>query len=165
MVEKEARPLKAEAIVAGTITVLTECFDGAGERGAFLDPGEHGLIGMLRTLTAGEASTPVAGASVATHALHVAFSLDAFGGWIAGVRDVEYDWSQSWAKSEVTSEEWLALLDRLERQRTELEETIRTHASTDLEASWGAMGVLAHTAYHLGAVTVKIDELRARSDS
>jgi hypothetical protein len=146
---------------AALVSVLRECFHGAGEAGAFLDPGQGGLLALLASLSAAEASAPVAGASVARHALHVAFSLDVFAEWIGGLRDVEYDWAQSWARGEVDQGQWLALRERLALGLAALEAAVARHAARDAQAAWGAAGALAHTAYHLGMIQLKVDELRA----
>ncbi|MGE4422813.1 MAG: hypothetical protein AB7D39_10990 [Pseudodesulfovibrio sp.] len=151
--------VSAQELVRAVLGVVRECFNGAEDRGAFLEPGQGGLLALLQGLSATEASTPVAGASVATHALHVAFSLDAFTDWIEGVRDKEYDWDSSWAVSTVNEREWSVLCQRLADQAERLGEAIERRAPADLEAAWGAAGVLAHTAYHLGAVQVKADAL------
>jgi hypothetical protein len=151
--------ISAQELVRAVLGVVRECFDGAEDRGAFLEPGQGGLLALLQGLSATEASTPVAGASIATHALHVAFSLDAFTDWIEGVRDREYDWDSSWAVSEVNEREWRALLQRMAEQAGRLLEAIEIRAPADMEAVWGAAGVLAHTAYHLGAAQVKADAL------
>lgn len=142
------------------LNVLRECFYGAGDKGAFLDPGPNGLFALLKSLSAQEASLPVAGASIATHALHVAFSLDVFAQWIQGVRGVTYDWDTSWEKNEVSETEWNELLCKMEGQCLDLEQAIMQQAASDVEAMWGAAGALAHTAYHLGIIQVKIDALR-----
>jgi len=151
--------ISAQELVRAVLGVVRECFDGAEDRGAFLEPGQGGLLALLQGLSATEASTPVAGASIATHALHVNFSLDAFTDWIEGVRDREYDWDSSWAVSAVNEREWRVLLQRMAEQAGRLLKAIELRAPADMEAAWGAAGVLAHTAYHLGAVQVKADAL------
>lgn len=154
------KKLTADEALEATLDVLRECFHGTETGGAFLDPGPNGLSNLLSSLSAKEASTPIAGASIATHAWHIAFSLDAFLEWMEGVRDKEYDWPRSWAKTDASEEEWVALRGWLENRLHALEYAIKTYGATDREAAWGASGVLAHTAYHLGAIQVKIDELR-----
>lgn len=151
--------ISARELVRGVLGVIGECFDGAQDRGAFLNPGEGGLLALLGGLSAGQASTPVAGASVATHALHLSFSLNAFTDWIIGIRDKTYDWESSWSKNTVDEQEWSALLDHLAGQAETLGKAIVRHAPVDTEAAWGAAGVLAHTAFHLGAIQVKADVL------
>lgn len=145
------------------LRVLAECFHGAEETGAFLDPGANGLIQVLARFSAAEASRPVAGSSIATHCLHLAFSLDAFHDYIAGRRDIAYDWATSWAKGTVNEADWRALLERLDRQHEELARAIR-EVPPEPEVLWAAAGLLAHTAFHLGAIQVKADELIAPTD-
>ena len=40
-----------------------------------------------------------------------------------------------------------------------LKQAIDRHAPVDAKSDWGLPGVLAHTAYHLGAIQVKTDAL------
>ena len=79
-------------------------------------PGEGGFLALLDTLSAGQASMPVAGASVATHALHLSFSLKAFTDWIKGIRDRDHDWEASRAQSTVNDREWQELRRGLAQQ-------------------------------------------------
>ena len=151
--------ISAQDLVGAILGVVRECFDGAKDRGAFLDPGQGGLLTLLEGLSARQASTPIAGASIATHAMHLAFSLDAFTDWIEGVREREYDWDSSWSVSTVTEREWRTLCRRMADQAEKLREAIGRKAPVNTEAAWGAAGALAHTAYHLGAVRVKADAL------
>ncbi|OIQ48914.1 hypothetical protein BerOc1_03669 [Pseudodesulfovibrio hydrargyri] len=155
----QASFISAQELVRAVLGVVGECFDGAQDRGAFLVPGQGGLLALLDGLSASQASTPVAGESIATHALHLAFSLDAFTDWIEGTRDKEYDWESSWTVSTVNEREWLAVRRRMADQAGRLREVIERRAPVDPEAAWSAAGVLAHTAYHLGAVQVKADVL------
>ncbi|NJB67694.1 hypothetical protein GGQ74_001334 [Desulfobaculum xiamenense] len=141
------------------ISVLHECIGGAEESGAFLEPGPHGLLHVLDAIDAEQASRPSAGASVATHALHVAFSLDVFLAWIRGNNAITPDWTASWAQSAVTEEEWKTLRSRIAIQASQLEAAIAAHAPADAKALWGALGALAHTAFHLGCIQIKVDAL------
>ncbi|WP_421903993.1 hypothetical protein [Maridesulfovibrio sp.] len=152
--------LPATTIINETLKIICECFTGASQNGAFLEPGPTGLLDLLRSLSSENASTPAAGTSVATHALHVEFALNAFIEWINGERDIEYDWNKSWAKSEVTEKEWQELIQKLDEGFKQLKEAITHKSAYDQKAAWGAAGVLAHTAYHLGAIQVKVDVLR-----
>ncbi|WP_207263618.1 hypothetical protein [Desulfovibrio sp. Huiquan2017] len=152
--------ISAKELVQALLGVIGECFDGAREHGAFLNPDEGGLLALLGGLSARQASTPVAGDSVATHALHLSFSLDVFTDWISGVRDKTYDWEKSWSQNSVDEQEWRALLDHMAAQAKTLGKAIGNRAPVDPDAAWGAFGALAHTAFHLGAVQVKVDVLR-----
>ena len=151
--------ISAQELVEAVLGVVDECFDGAMDRGAFLVPGQGGLLALLQGVTAPQASTPIAGASIATHALHLAFSLDAFTDWIEGERDRKHDWNSSWSVSTVDEREWRTLCRRMADQAEKLREAIRGKAPVDPKSAWGAAGALAHTAYHLGAVQVKADAL------
>ncbi|HKI81240.1 MAG TPA: hypothetical protein VKA04_06300, partial [Pseudodesulfovibrio sp.] len=60
----QASFISPRELVRAVLGVVGECFDGAGDRGAFLEPGQGGLLALLQGLSATEASTPVAGASI-----------------------------------------------------------------------------------------------------
>ncbi|MGE4292760.1 MAG: DinB family protein [Desulfovibrio sp.] len=150
----------ANMVTEQLLLVLHECLHGADESGAFLDPGDDGLFSLLAGLSAEEASRPVAGFSVATHAFHLATSFDVFLDWISGKRDIAPDWDESWARSETDDEEWAALRHRLEQRGAVLEAAVAEHVPLDTQSAWGAAGLLAHTAFHLGALRVKFDLLR-----
>jgi len=66
----------------------------------------------------------VAGAFIAPHALHVAFSLEAYREWISGIRDIDYDWEKSWEKSRGTDEEWRDLTAKIEEQYDGLRQAV-----------------------------------------
>ena len=144
------------------LDILRESMHGTDEHGAFLSSGPNGMLDLLRELSAEEASLPISGASIATHAIHLSFSFEVYKEWIQGVRDSEYDWDKSWEKHDVSTAEWDTLLSRINRHHNDLEDAIRQHGEHDFEAMWGGVGALAHTAYHLGIIQVKIDELRKR---
>ncbi|THB66470.1 MAG: hypothetical protein D6E12_10485 [Desulfovibrio sp.] len=153
--------LTAQHIVEELLRIFDECFLGADKAGAFLEPGPNGLLGLLEQLSAEQASQPAAGASVAAHARHVAFSLNAFHEWIQGKRDITYDWKRSWQQHIVDDDQWRQLQKEIRGHHDALKTAITTNAPVDAKSAWGAVGVLTHTAYHLGAIQVKFDELRA----
>jgi hypothetical protein len=154
--------LSPHQVIDALLGVVGECFDGAQDKGAFLNPGEGGLLDLLGTFSAHQASTPAAGTSMATHALHLSFSLDVFTDWIEGVRDKEYDWNASWEKSAVSEGEWRELLERIAAQAEILKQAIERHAPNDPESAWGAAGAGPHPADPLGALQVKADVLSGR---
>ena len=140
--------------------VLREGWEGPEHKlSYFLDKGpDAGLRNTLAKLTAEEASREVGGNSVAAHAHHVLFSFEAFGAFISGDHS-KRDWNESWRVSTVDEEAWQKLQSELAAGYDRLQATIEQHAGSSDAAAGGAVGVVAHLAYHIGAIRQKIAAL------
>jgi len=154
--------IASEHFSTALLAILDEAFDNV--QGYFLDPGTS-LFETLSTISAAEASLPVGGkcATLAAQVKHVAFYLEVVD---RNVREHNYarvDWGEVWRTvSEVTPEEWSAI-------QAELREAYnRTIILIQETAEWpsemeigGAMGVVVHTAYHLGEIRQALCTLKA----
>lgn len=155
-------PLTAEQITEQLLGVLREAFEGAAQFSYFTDSGpEAGLSGALAALQADEASRPVAGSSIAAHVHHVTFGLDVAAAWINGDRQPR-DWNQSWSITTVTDSEWSRLQQKMQANLEVLRMAIAAHSMSSIESFGGALGAIAHVAYHLGAIKQKIALLRGK---
>jgi hypothetical protein len=142
------------------LAVLREAFEGAAGGSYFIDGGEgSGLLANLARLDAEAASREVGGTSIAAHAHHIAFSLEASTAWIRGERTPRR-WRESWSVSAVDSAEWSRLQEGIRERYAGLLRAIEEFAATDADAAGGAIGVVAHAAYHLGAIRQKLASLR-----
>lgn len=141
--------------------VLREGWEGPAHKlSYFLDKGpDAGLRNTLARLTPEEASRDVGGNSVAAHAHHILFSFEAFGAFIAGDR-TKRNWGESWRVSTVDEAAWKKLQDDLAAGYEQLVATVEKHAGSGEEAEGGAIGVVAHLAYHIGAIRQKIAALK-----
>ena len=141
--------------------VLAEAFEGPSEKWSyFTDSGrDAGLFGTLEKVTAEEASRHVGETTIAAHAHHVAFGLEASTAWIRGERG-ERDWQESWSVVTVNGEAWIRLQQRLRVKYEELREAIGREGSASAESIGVAIGALAHAAYHLGAIRQKLALVR-----
>ncbi len=133
--------------------LLEETFDNV--RGIFLDKNTS-FFETLETISAEEASIPVGGqcATLAAQVKHTAFYLDLT---VNSVRDPNYppaDWGHIWRTvGAVDEEEWQAIKSELRQAYNHILELIEaTPAWDDPRVIGGAIGVVAHTAYHLGEV-------------
>jgi hypothetical protein len=151
--------------VIGQLTaVLSEAFDGPpGNSSYFTDSRRNtGLFGTLGPLSAEQASTPFAGSTIAAHVHHLVFSLEASSAWIHGDRSSR-DWGSSWRVSRVDEAGWTKLREDLRRGYAELRSAVDEHATDGVDAAGGAIAVVAHVAYHLGAIRQKTAALKERS--
>jgi hypothetical protein len=142
--------------IAQIQAVLREAFEGADRGSYFIDHGPGtGYLAMLGALSPEEASRAAGGSSIASHVHHLVFSLEASIAWIMGDRG-RRNWKESWAVQTVDAGQWDEMRRVLAVRYRALQEAIASHATTDEEAVGGAIGVVAHMAYHLGAIRQKL---------
>ena len=133
--------------------VIEEAFESV--HGIFLDKGTS-LLETLAEITADEASIPVGGkcATLAAQVEHVCFFLDVLDRYMTTGQQGGADWGEVWRTVKgVTPEEWTALQERLRQAYQHLREGVRNYQTWEVEYSIaGAIGVAAHTTYHLGEI-------------
>lgn len=149
-------------IVIGQLqAVLREALEGAGQWSYFTDHGpEAGLFGTMAKLSAADASRPVFGTSIASQVYHVTFAMEAQAAWIRGDRGKQ-NWAESFRIGTVDDAAWSQMRERLQQHYQGLRDAIDAHASTGVESFGGAVGAIAHVAYHLGAIKQKTAALKA----
>ena len=143
-----------EDFTKGLFFILKETFEGPPPKtaAAFLDQG-CGLFQTVEGLTAEDASRAAVpgGTTVAAHCAHVKFYLDVLHRYMQGPIEPA-DWSQSWLVREVNAEEWDALTRELREAYAAVTESLRSVGDWGERPFGAALGIVAHTAYHLGAV-------------
>jgi hypothetical protein len=150
--ERDDAERRPDLIVESVAYLLREAFEGSpeGMPSAFLDRGV-GLFSTLDALSAEGASRHSHGTTVAAHTEHAKFYLDRLCEFIGG-RTERVNWDDSWLIETVNESEWDALRGSV---RTAYENALRCLASIEEwnERTAGmAVGMVAHTAYHLGAI-------------
>ena len=153
--------IDSEHFTNALIGLLDETMDHV--MGFYLDSGTS-LFETLAGISAEEASIPVGGkcATLAAQVKHVAFYLDMVE---KSVRNPSYnrvDWGEVWRSvSVVTPQEWKAIQAELRQNYIRILVLIKDLPAWPSEAEiGGAMGVLAHTAYHLGEIRQALCTLR-----
>ncbi len=146
------RTIESKLFVEAAAYLLRETFEGSpeGVPSAFLDRGV-GFFNTLDGLSAEAASKDFQGTTVAAQSEHAKFYLDRLCEFIQG-RKERVNWEDSWLIETVNQTEWDALRTSV---RKSYESTLRCIASVEEwdERSLGmAIGMIAHTAYHLGAI-------------
>lgn len=152
----------SDLLTAELLLLLEETFEKV--HGVYLDRGTS-LFETLATVSAEEASRPVSAdcASLAAQVEHVRFSLDMSMRYLRGERP-EADWSEIWRTvREVTPGEWA------DSQRRLRETYERTRTFLTDEVTWkddevgGVLGLLAHSAYHLGEIRQALCVIKQQS--
>ena len=114
---------------------------------------DTGWLQTLEAVDAERASRPVApgGTSIAAQAAHAAYYVELIE---AGMRGAEpaSDWPGSFQPAVVDEAAWRALRDRLKASLERFRALVTSEQAWDDRRLGDAIAVLAHTAYHLGAV-------------
>jgi hypothetical protein len=150
-----------DTVLDHLLAALKEGLDGPGKWGFFSDSGpEAGLAKTLESLSASEASRVTGGTSIAAHAYHLVFSLNATVLYMNGDKTPQ-DWAQSWSVVSVTEPTWKKLQDDLKAAFEETKKAVETLAKTGFIPAGLAVGAPTHVAYHLGAIRQKVAFLKA----
>ena len=141
-----------QQFTASVAYLMRETFEGSpdGQPSAYLDRG-IGIFNTLDGLTAADVSREFTGTTIAAQTEHAKFYLDRLCEFING-RTERVNWEDSWLIETVDDAEWDALRQTV---RKSYENLLRCLASVDewTEDKTGmAIGMVAHTAYHLGAI-------------
>lgn len=146
-----------ETLAASVALLFSELIDGPRLDAAYmLNGGDAGLLRSLDALSAVAASTrPTSGgASIAAHVDHLCYGLELTNRWAAGEQDpwADADWAASWRHTTVNDAEWTALRARLRDAASQYRDALqRLRDLTPLELN-NVVGIVAHLAYHFGAI-------------
>ena len=136
-------------------TLFKEAYEGSTEKWSWFTDNEPNcaLFGTLGTVTAADASKAVEDGknTLAAHANHLLFSLEVALAYIKKEKP-STDWASSWKKQTMTDDDWAKLQSDLKAKYGEVLQWLTTNDKWDDDATHGALGVLAHAAYHLGAI-------------
>ena len=144
--------IQKDDFLKDTLFILRETFEGSpeGEGSAYLDHGA-GVFPTLKAVSYANASQKKNGTTIAAHTAHLKFYLDRICEFIGG-RTEKVNWEQSWLIEDVTEEEWNALREGM---RSSYEEVLRCFAKVEIwnqDNIGDSIAIIAHTAYHLGAI-------------
>lgn len=126
----------------------------ADVKGIYLDKGTS-LVETLGTVSAEEASRPITdgGTTIAGHAAHVRFYLDVLGKYMRNELKDRIDWKQSWLFNSVSESDWETLRQGVTDDYKDIQSRLAEIVDwNDEKRLGGALAIIAHTAYHLGAV-------------
>lgn len=153
--------IQTEHFVKACLIMLEETFDNVV--GIYLDKGTS-LFETLAGISAEEASILVGGkcATLAAQVKHVAFYLEVVDKSAREANYPQVDWTEIWDNVNVVNEvEWQSIQDELHQNYIRIQELIKSTPAWNSEREiGGAIGVIAHTAYHLGEIRQALCTLR-----
>ncbi len=148
-------------VATGFRFLLTETFENV--QGAYLDPGTS-LFETLAGVSAAQASQAMGNcATIAAHVEHVHYYLQVLEDRMLG-RDLSYvNWDRIWGEvSGLGDEEWEKCIADLtvtyERIKGRLDDADQWEGIKELSSM---LGIIAHSAYHLGEIRQMICQLAA----
>ena len=133
--------------------LLEETFEKVN--GYYLDKNTS-LLETLSTISAAKASIAVGGqcASLAAQVKHTTFYLQVVEAAMRDPNSPAADWGKIWSETNVvTDQEWKEIINDLTSQYHQIRKHLsNTDTYLDEDHIGMAMGVLAHTAYHIGEI-------------
>ncbi len=145
-------PISPDVFTKTLFSLLAETFKKVD--GIYLDGGTS-LLESLSGLGAADASRPITstGTSIVGQVRHVRFYLRILSEYIDGQRQDEVDWDGSWRPPTASESEWPELCSGLAEDYRELQARFeRVSDWNDERRLGGALAIVIHTAYHLGAI-------------
>src|SRR3982751_6850566 len=148
----DSNTVVTEPFVEAVAYLLRETFEGSpeGQPSAYLDRGV-GFFSTLEKLSATDVSREINATTIAAQTEHAKFYLDRLCEFIGG-RAERVNWEDSWLIDDVNEQEWDALLLAMKRAYENALKCIASTSDWDTSKAGMAIGLIAHTAYHLGAV-------------
>jgi uncharacterized damage-inducible protein DinB len=133
--------------------LLKEFFESPPTSGAACLDQKTGLFDTLASLSSARASRRMGDApSIAAHCEHIRFYNDILIGGLQGKTYGKIDWKQSWLLQTVSDEAWKKLQDTLMQQYQAFIALLESFETWDDYKVGDPMAIVAHTAYHLGAI-------------
>lgn len=144
--------ISRQQFTAAVAYLLRETFEGSpeGQPSAYLDRG-IGFFTTLDKLSAADVSREFAGTTIAAQTEHAKFYLDRLCEFIGG-RTERVNWEDSWLIETVNDAEWDALRQTVRRSYENLLRCLAAVEDWTEDRTGMAIGMVAHTAYHLGAI-------------
>lgn len=132
--------------------LLRETFEGSppGKPSAYLDRGV-GFFATIDELSAAQASREFHGTTAAAQTEHAKFYLDRLCEFLNG-RTASVNWEDSWLIETVSDDEWAALRTTVRSSYENVLRCIADISDWNEQQAGMAVGMIAHTAYHLGAI-------------
>jgi len=144
--------LQTEHFIESVAYLLRETFEGSpeGQPSAYLDRG-IGFFTTIDALSAEQVSHEFGDTTIVAQVEHAKFYLDRLCEFIGG-RTERVNWEDSWLIETVNDDEWTALRSTVKKAYENALKCLATTDSWDTSKAGMAIGLIAHSAYHLGAI-------------
>jgi hypothetical protein len=143
--------IKKEDFTNNVFALLKETFEGSPPKGSHYLDREVGVLNTIEKISAENASRSIGGATIAAHLEHARFYLAMLPEFMNG-RTEKVNWDESWLVKTVDEAQWNLLKENVRRNYEKVAEMFQTITDWDDEKVGGAMSIVVHTAYHLGAM-------------
>jgi hypothetical protein len=148
------KTINQDDFTSSLFALLKETFEGTNTAFGtmYLDAGT-GFFDTIDTVDAEKASRALSAESttIAAHCEHVRFYLEFLSNYM-NENFTMVDWKDSWKTKTVSDAEWTALRGQLHKTYQRVTDTFNdVETWNDFKIS-SALGILAHTAYHLSAI-------------
>ncbi|MGD7046315.1 hypothetical protein [Jeotgalibacillus proteolyticus] len=135
--------------------MIQEVFEGPADPhgGSYFVNSEpdSGIFGLLETISAQKASQSINGTTLAAHADHVRYYVWGTNEILSSDENPEMNWEESWKIEHVSDDQWKNIQQELRTEYEKLLDGVDRMKSIDIHTN-EALGSMAHTAYHLGAM-------------
>ncbi len=146
--------IKKEDFTNNLLNFFKETFEGTTPNGnSFIDKGT-GLFDTIENISADAASKSLGGggsATIAAHLEHTRFYLVALQEFMNG-RTEKVDWKTSWSINNVSESVWDSLKENTRKEYEKVTATFNSIETWNDDKISDALGIVVHTAYHLGAI-------------
>ncbi|SDN28838.1 hypothetical protein SAMN04488137_3937 [Fictibacillus solisalsi] len=122
---------------------------------------DSGILAALSRLSAEQVSLSIHGTNLAAHADHVRYQMWGTIEFLKTGKMPEMDWKQSWMIASVDEDRWKEIQKELRDEYTRLVQTLDSALHWDETNADEALGCIAHSAYHLGAIKQMIKYITA----
>jgi hypothetical protein len=150
--ETMSKTINQEVFTKALYSLLEETFEKVA--GVYLDGGTS-FFESLAALNGAAASRPITpeGTTVAAQVRHVRFYIQVLNDYMDGQWHEKVDWKGSWFPAAATDGEWTTLRAQLEDDYRKLLDRFKGIEDWNAERQiGGALAIVVHTAYHLGAI-------------
>ncbi|MGC2238818.1 MAG: hypothetical protein WA584_21865 [Pyrinomonadaceae bacterium] len=148
------KTINQEDFTKSLFSIFRETFEGSntGMDNIFLDQ-NIGFFSTLEEIDTKTASLSAGneGTTIAAHCEHARFYLEFLNNFLSENYKM-VDWKDSWAVKTVSETEWTSLKGQIHKAYQNVSDTFGEIEEWNEHKVSGAMGILTHTAYHLGAI-------------
>ena len=160
--------LPTTTLIDSIVTMLTEAYEGPPNprESWFVDnEPDSGILGVLKNVTAAEASTSVdgsgkSGSTIAANVEHLRWSLANVNGTFRG-QQYNSNWGESWELNNADEAEWDQLRESLRSEYEMLCTVLKQQQELPGVYLNGVLALIPHAAFHLGLIRQMIDRVRS----